>query len=101
MTRGILAGKAARRPDCCADSGNRLEDRLEAAGWGDALEDGKNHGVDIGKFHEAAMFFLPSKRPDCFLMHIKEGRTPLDPCEWVNHIPDDLLISQPPPVPPE
>ena len=30
-----------------------------------------------------------------------EGRNPLDPCEWVNHIPDDLLISPPPPVPPE
>ena len=78
-----------------------IVDRLEAAGWGDALSDGKKHGVDIGKLHEAAMFYLPSKRPDCFLMHIKEGRKPLDPCEWVNHIPDDLLISPPPPVPPE
>ena len=64
-----------------------IVDRLEAAGWGDALSDGKKHGVDIGKLHEAAMFYLPSKRPDCFLMHINEGRNPLDPCEWVNHIP--------------
>ena len=78
-----------------------IVDRLEAAGWGDALSDGKKHGVDIGKLHEAAMFYLPSKRPDCFLMHIKEGRKPLDPSEWVSHIPDDLLISPPPPVPPE
>ena len=78
-----------------------IVDRLEAAGWGDALSDGKKHGVDLGKLHEAAMFYLPSKRPDCFLMHIHEGRNPLDPCEWVNHIPDDLLISPPPPVPPE
>ena len=76
-------------------------DRLEAAGWGDTLSDGKKHGVDISKLHEAAMFFLPSKRPDCFLMHVKEGRKPLDPREWVSHIPDDLLISPPPPVPPE
>ena len=44
-----------------------IVDRLEAAGWGDALSDGKKHGVDIGKLHEAAMFYLPSKRPDCFL----------------------------------
>ena len=78
-----------------------IVDHLEAAGWGDALADGKKHGVDIGKLHEAAMFYLPSKRPDCFLMHIHEGRNPLDPCEWVNHIPEDLLISPPPPVPPE
>lgn len=76
-------------------------DRLEAAGWGDALTDGKKHGVDIGKLHEAAMFYLPSKRPDCSLKHIKEGRKPLDPCEWVSHIPDDLLISPPPAVPRE
>ena len=76
-------------------------DRLEAAGWGDALTDGKKHGVDIGKLHEASMFYLPSERPDCFLTHIKEGRKPLDPSEWVSHIPDDLLISPPPPVPPE
>ena len=47
------------------------------------------------------MFYLPSKRPDCFLIHIQGGRNPLDPCEWVNHMPDDLLISPPPPVPPE
>jgi hypothetical protein len=75
-------------------------DRLEAAGWGDTLSDGKQHGVDVGKLHEAAMFYLPSKRPDCFLTHIHERRKPLDPCEWVSHIPDDLLISPPPPVPP-
>ena len=48
-------------------------DRLEAAGWGDALTDGKKHGVDIGKLHEAAMFYLPSERPDCFLTHIQGG----------------------------
>ena len=78
-----------------------IVDRLEAAGWGDALSDGRKHGVDIGKLHEAAMFYLPSKRPDCFLTHIKEGRKPLNPREWVSHIPDDLLISPPPPVPPE
>jgi hypothetical protein len=78
-----------------------IVDRLEAAGWGDALADGKKHGVDIGKLHEAAMFYLPSKRPDCFLVHTNEGRKPLDPSEWVNRIPDDLLISPPPLVPPE
>jgi hypothetical protein len=75
-----------------------IVDRLEAAGWGDALADGRKHGVDIGKLHEAAMFYLPSKRPDCFLTHIHEARKPLDPCEWVRHITDDLLISPPPPV---
>ena len=78
-----------------------IVDRLEAAGWRDTLSDGKQHGVDLGKLHEAAMFYLPSKRSDCFLTHIHEGRKPLDPCEWVNHIPDDLLISPPPSVPPE
>ena len=78
-----------------------IVDRLEAAGWGDALSDGKKHGVDIGKLHEAAMFYLPSKRPDCFLTHVHEGRKPLDPREWVKLIPDDLLVSPPPPVPPE
>ena len=49
-----------------------IVDRLEAAGWADALADGKKHGVDIGKLHEAAMFYLPSKRPDCFLTHVHE-----------------------------
>ena len=53
-----------------------IVDRLEAAGWGDALSDGKKHGVDIGKLHEAAMFYLPSKRPDCFLIHIHGGAQP-------------------------
>jgi hypothetical protein len=57
--------------------------------------------VDIGKLHEAAMFYLPSKRPDCFLTHFSDGREPLDPREWINLIPDGLLISPPPPVPPE
>jgi hypothetical protein len=78
-----------------------IVDRLEAAGWGDALADGKKHGVDIGKLHEAAMFYLPSKRPDCFLMHVREDRKPLDPREWISLIPDDLLISPPPPIPAE
>ena len=50
-----------------------IVDRLEAAGWGDALADGKKHGVDIGKLHEAAMFYLPSKRPDCFLHALSRG----------------------------
>jgi hypothetical protein len=57
--------------------------------------------VDIGKLHEAAMFYLPSKRPDGFLTHIHEGRKPLDPREWVKLISDDLLLSPPPPVSPE
>jgi hypothetical protein len=78
-----------------------IVDRLEAAGWGDALAEGKKHGVDIGKLHEAAMFYLPSKRPDGFLTHIHEGRKPLDPREWVKLISDDLLLSPPPPVSPE
>jgi hypothetical protein len=78
-----------------------IVDRLEAAGWADALADGKKHGVDIGKLHEAAMFYLPSKRPDCFLTHVHERRKPLDPREWVNLISHDLLVSPPPPVPPE
>ena len=30
----------------------------EAAGWGDALSGGKTHGVDIGKLHEGAMFWI-------------------------------------------
>ena len=47
------------------------------------------------------MFYLPSKRPDCFLTHFRDGREPLDPRQWINLIQDDLLISQPPPVPPE
>jgi hypothetical protein len=34
-------------------------------------------------------------------VHTNEGRKPLDPSEWVNRIPDDLLISPPPLVPPE
>ena len=78
-----------------------IVDRLEATGWGDALSDGRRHGVDIGKLHEAAMSYLPSKRPDCFLTHIHQGREPLNPREWVSRFPDDLLISPPPPVPPE
>ena len=75
--------------------------QLEAAGWGDAMADGRKHGVDIGKLHEAAMFYLPSRRPDCFLVHFREGRKPLDPREWIKWIPDDLLASPPPPVPPD
>jgi hypothetical protein len=88
-------------PDIHALILHAIVDRLEAAGWGDALAEGKKHGVDIGKLHEAAMFYLPSKRPDGFLMHIHEGRKPLDPSEWVNLIPDNLLVLPPPPVPPE
>ena len=78
-----------------------IVDRLEEAGWGDALVEGRKHGVDIGKLHEAAMFYLPSERPDCFLVHRHEGRKPLDPREWVSVIRDDLLASPPPPPPPE
>ena len=78
-----------------------IVDRLEEAGWGDALVEGRKHGVDIGKLHEAAMFYLPSERPDCFLVHHREGRKPLDPREWVSVIRDDLLASPPPPPPPE
>ena len=78
-----------------------IADQLETAGWGDALADGKKHGVDIGKLHEAAMFYLPSKRPDCFLLYLQDGRRPLDPRDWINLIADDLLVSPPPPVPPE
>jgi hypothetical protein len=73
-------------------------DRLEDAGWCDALSDGKKHGVDVGKLHEAAMFYLPSKRPDCFLAHFHEGRKPLDPLQWVHLISEDLLASPPPPL---
>jgi hypothetical protein len=78
-----------------------IVDRLEAAGWGDALADGKKHGVDIGKLHEAAMFYLPSKRPDCFTAHFHEGRRPLNPSEWISLVETDLLVSPPPPVPTE
>jgi hypothetical protein len=89
------------RPDIHALILHTIVDRLEAAGWGDALTDGRKHGVDVSKLHEAAMFYLPSKRPDCFLTHFRDGRQPLDPRQWINLIQDDLLISQPPPVPPE
>ena len=44
-------------PDIHALMLHTIVDRLEAAGWGDALADGKKHGVDIGKLHEAAMFY--------------------------------------------
>jgi hypothetical protein len=88
-------------PDIHALILHTIVDRLEATGWGDALADGKKHGVDIGKLHEAAMFYLPSKRPDCFLTHLHEARQPLNPREWVSLIPDDLLVSPPPPAPPE
>jgi hypothetical protein len=78
-----------------------IVDRLEAAGWCDALGDGKKHGVDVGKLHEAAMFYLPSQRPDCFLAHFGADRKPLDPLQWVHLISDDLLASPPPPASPE
>ena len=78
-----------------------IVDRLEDAGWGDALVEGRKHGADIGKLHEAAMFYLPSERPDCFLVHRHEGRKPLDPREWVSVVRDDLLASPPPSPPPE
>jgi hypothetical protein len=88
-------------PEIHALTLHTIVDRLEAAGWGDALAGDRKHGVDIGKLHEAAMFYLPSKRADGFLAHMHEGRMPLDPREWVNHIPADLLTSPPPPVPSE
>ena len=62
------------------------------------MADEKKHGVDIGKLHEAAMFYLPSKRPGCFTTHFHEERRPLDPREWIDLIPDDLLTSPPPPA---
>jgi hypothetical protein len=88
-------------PDIHALILHTIVDRLAAAGWGDAMANGRKHGVDIGKLHEAAMFYLPSKRPDCFLVHFREGCKPLDPREWIKWVPDDLLASPPPPVPPE
>jgi hypothetical protein len=88
-------------PDIHALILHTIVDRLEAAGWGDAMADHRKHGVDIGKLHEAAMFYLPSKRPDSFLVHFREGRKPLDPREWIKWVPADLLASPPPPVPPE
>jgi hypothetical protein len=57
------------------------------------------HGVDLGKVHEAALFYLPSHRPDGFLAHFAQNRKPLDPREWVKLIADDLLTSPPPPAP--
>lgn len=78
-----------------------IVDRLEAAGWGDALYDGRKHGVDIGKLHEAALFYLPSQRLDSFVTRYSEGRKPIDPRQWLNLICDDLLVSPPPPPPPE
>jgi hypothetical protein len=89
------------RPDTQVLLLHSLVDRLEAAGWGDALFYGRKHGVDIGKLHEAAMFYLPSQRPDCFLRHFTEGRKPLNPREWVSMIADDLLVSPPPAAPTE
>jgi hypothetical protein len=29
--------------------------------------------VDIGKLHEAAMFYLPSRKPGGFIVHIQLG----------------------------
>ena len=89
------------RPDIHALILHTVVDRLEAARWGDAFAHGKKHGVDIGKLHEAAMFYLPSKKPGGFIVHIHHGRHPLNPQEWVNLIADDLLLSPPPPAPPQ
>jgi hypothetical protein len=89
------------RPDIHALILHTVVDRLEATGWGDALAGGKKHGVDIGKLHEAAVFYLPSKRPAEFLVHFRHGRSPLNLHEWVNLIADDLLLSPPPPAPPQ
>ena len=47
------------------------------------------------------MFYLPSKRPAGLIVHIHQGRHPLNPQEWVNLIADDLLLSPPPPAPPQ
>jgi hypothetical protein len=99
--RIVIPSTQLIRPDIHTLMLHTIVDRLEAAGWGDALSDGKKHGVDIGKLHEAAMFYLPSKRPECFLVRMNESRRPFDPREWVNLVPDDLLISPPPPAPPE
>jgi hypothetical protein len=89
------------RPDIHALILHTVVDRLEAVGWGDAFAPGKKHGVDIGKLHEAAMFYLPSKRPDGFIVHVHQGRSPLNPHEWVDLIADELLLSPPPPAPPQ
>jgi hypothetical protein len=99
--RIVIPSTQLIRPDIHTLMLHTIVDRLEAAGWGDALSDGKKHGVDIGKLHEAAMFYLPSKRPECFLVRMNESRRPFDPRERVNLVPDDLLISPPPPAPPE
>jgi hypothetical protein len=42
------------------------------------------------------MFYLPSKRPYCFLTHFRDGCKPLDPREWISMIPNELLTSPPP-----
>jgi hypothetical protein len=47
------------------------------------------------------MFYLPTKRPAGLIVHIHQGRHPLNPQEWVNLISDDLLLSPPPPAPPQ
>lgn len=74
--------------------------RIEATGWGDKESESRKHGIDTGKLQEAAMFYWPSNRPDSFLMHMQEGRKPLNPYEWINPIPDHLLVEprQPEPI---
>jgi hypothetical protein len=73
--------------------------RVEAAGWGNKHAGGPKHGIDTGKLQEAAMFYWPCHRPHAFLTHHHDGREPLNPYEWINLIPDHLLIDASPPEP--
>ena len=48
----------------------------------------KAHGLDTGKMHAAALFYLPSQPRDqsgrCFKIFNEDGRAALDPVAWID-----------------
>lgn len=50
---------------------------------------GKEMGVDTGKFYASAMFRLPSKRPDGFLMDF--AGEPVVPMDWIKRLSPEII----------
>jgi hypothetical protein len=72
--------------------GNMIEHRLIQMGYGDR-QSSRPHGLDTGKFERTSLFYRPSHRPEMFFLTHLDGRSPLNPFEWLDRCPPEVWIS--------
>jgi hypothetical protein len=65
--------------------------RFESAGFGGEPSCPRQHGVDMTKLHSASLFHYASKRPGGLLARFEQGRKPLDPLQWIETCPPDIV----------